>query len=234
MPRRRALLAVAVTAVLLGAGVAWVLYGSGWLRAERVTVHGTRALNPDVVRRAAAVPLGSPLASVDTGAVAARLRARLPRIAEVDVTRSWPHTISVTVRERHAQAVLRQAGRYVEVDADGVRFGTLTSRPRGVPLLEVEPDGSAAARRFGADRLRREAVRCVTQLPPAVRADTRSVRVRSYDSITVELTAGRTVVWGSAERGAAKARTLTALMKAEPDADHFDVSAPSAPAASGG
>jgi cell division protein FtsQ len=59
------------------------------------------------------------------------------------------------------------------------------------------------------------------------------VRVRSYDSITLELTGGRTVLWGSGEQEAAKAKSLTALMKAAEDAEHFDVSVPSAPASSG-
>ena len=40
-------------------------------------------------------------------------------------------------------------------------------------------------------------------------------------------------MWGSGEDGPAKARALTALMKASPKAGHFDVSAPTAPAASG-
>ncbi|KOG90098.1 cell division protein FtsQ, partial [Streptomyces varsoviensis] len=83
------------------------------------------------------------------------------------------------------------------------------------------------------DRLRREAVRVAAELPAAVRKDTRTIRVRSYDSITLELTGDREVVWGSGERGAEKARTLTALMKAARGADHFDVSAPSSPAVSG-
>jgi len=57
--------------------------------------------------------------------------------------------------------------------------------------------------------------------------------VGSYDGITVELSGGRDVMWGSEEDGSLKASVLTALMKARPGAAHFDVSAPTAPAASG-
>ncbi|QKV95482.1 FtsQ-type POTRA domain-containing protein [Streptomyces sp. NA02950] len=232
LPRRRTLLVIAVTLVLLGAGTVWVLYGSSWLRAERVTVTGTHVLTSGEIRAAADVPLDTPLVTLDTAAIEERLRDRLPRIAKVRVSRSWPHTVSLDVTERKAEAIVEEGGKFREVDAHGVRFATSVKRPKGVPLLEMEPDRSPSSRHFGAARLRREAVRVVTQLPAAVRRDTRSLRVRSYDSITVVLTRGRTVAWGSEERGAAKARTLTALMKARPDADHFDVSAPSAPAVS--
>ncbi|CAM5539669.1 Cell division protein FtsQ OS=Streptomyces glaucescens OX=1907 GN=ftsQ PE=3 SV=1 [Streptomyces glaucescens] len=92
---------------------------------------------------------------------------------------------------------------------------------------------SASLRRFGEPRLVREAVRVAGALPAAVARRTRTVEVRSFDDITLKLAGGRTVAWGSGEKGAAKARTLTALMKAAPDARHFDVSVPTAPASSG-
>ncbi|MEU8823810.1 FtsQ-type POTRA domain-containing protein [Streptomyces sp. NPDC048636] len=232
LPSRRTVLALAAALTVLGAATVWLLYGSSWLRAERVTVTGARELTAGEIREAADVPLDTPLVTVDTAGIAHRLRERLPRIAKVNVSRSWPHTISLDVTERKAEAIVEEGGKFREVDAHGVRFATSAKRPKGVPLLEMEPDRSPSSRHFGATRLRREAVRVVTQLPAAVRRDTRSLRVRSYDSITVVLTRGRTVAWGSGERGTAKARTLTALMKARPDADHFDVSAPSAPAVS--
>jgi cell division protein FtsQ len=69
-------------------------------------------------------------------------------------------------------------------------------------------------------------------LPSAVHKEAGAIRVRSYDNITIVLSGGRTVMWGSPERGAEKAATLTALMEAVSDASRYDVSAPSAPAAS--
>ncbi|MEV0264489.1 FtsQ-type POTRA domain-containing protein [Streptomyces sp. NPDC050617] len=238
LPSRRTLIVSAVAVVLVGGAALWALYGSSWLRATQVKVGGTDVLTRSEVRDAARVPLGAPLISVDTGAIAARLRAELPRIDTVDVERSWPHGISLKVTERRPEALIKKGAKFVEVDAGGVRFATVDKPPRGVPFLAVEPEkgnGPAASslRRFGPDRLRREAVRVAAELPAAVRKDTRTIRVRSYDSITLELTGGREVVWGSGERGAEKARTLTALMKAARGADHFDVSAPSSPAVSG-
>lgn len=238
-PRRLRLIAAGALALaLVTAGVLWLLYGSSWLRVEGVAVSGTRHLTEGQVRAAAGVPAGTPLVSVDTGAVAARLREELPRIDAVDVSRSWPHGIEVTVTERRPVLLVRKAGKFVEVDDAGVRFATVAQAPEGVPLLDLRPtrSGSAAAslRRFGPSRLVREAVRAAGDLPPAVARATHRVTVRSYDDITLELAGGRTVVWGSAEQGAAKSRALTALMKASPRAAHFDVSAPAAPASSAG
>lgn len=223
---------IALALLTLVGGALWALYGSTWLRAETVTVSGTRVLTPRQVERVAAVPVGSPLASVDTGAIEERLRRELPRIDSVDVFRSWPDTISVEVAERTPVLVVEQAGKYTEVDAKAVRFATSATAPRDVPLLRIDTGDSPSRRRFGDDRLTAEAVRVVTGLPGHLARQVASVHVRSYDSVTLELTGGRTVFWGSAGQGEAKARALVALMKAVPKAGHFDVSAPSAPAAS--
>jgi cell division protein FtsQ len=126
-----------------------------------------------------------------------------------------------------------KGGEYVEVDAKGVRFATVSRAPKNVPLLELTPSRSAVLRRFPVDRLVREAVRVAWDIPPSVARDTRTVKVRSYDSISLRLADGGDVEWGSGEKGRAKARTLTALMKAAPKARHFDVSVPTAPSSAG-
>ncbi|MFI8815146.1 MULTISPECIES: cell division protein FtsQ/DivIB [unclassified Streptomyces] len=230
--RRTLLILIAVAAALLTAGVVWVLYGSSWLRVERVSTTGVGVLTRAEVERAAAVPIGAPLISVDTGAMENRLRQKLSRIDRVDVVRSWPHGIGLKVTERKPVLLVKKGAKFIEVDAKGVRFATVDQAPRGVPLLKLTPDQSASLRRFGSDRLLREAVRVAGDLPENVSKDTRVVRVTSYDSISLELTRGRVVAWGSGEEGAVKARVLAALMKASPKAGHFDVSAPTAPAVS--
>ncbi|MCZ0989675.1 cell division protein FtsQ/DivIB [Streptomyces diastatochromogenes] len=236
-PRLRTIVILTVALVLLGAGSAWALYGSSWLRVRQVSVTGTRVLTPADVREVASVPVGDPMISVDTDAIEARLRRKLPRIDTVDVVRSWPHGIGLKVVERTPVLLVRKAGNFVEVDDEGVRFATVSQAPKGVPTLELTASrsgsGSASFRRFGTDRLVREAVQVAGDLPAAVARDTRTVQVRSYDDISLELGDGRTVAWGSGGSGRVKARALTALMKAAPGARHFDVSVPTAPASSG-
>lgn len=236
------LIILLIAVVLAGAAAVWVLYGSPWVRVEKVSVSGVRVLTERQVREVADVSVGSPLISVDTDAIEARLRRKLPRIDAVDVVRSWPHGIGLKVTERTPVLIVKDPGnsenraKYVEVDAKGVRFATVSRAPKGVPALELAVSGKSKAavlRRFPVDRLVREAVRVAGIIPAAVARDTQVVKVRSYDSISLELSGGRTVEWGSGERGRAKARTLSALMKAAPGARHFDVSVPTAPASSG-
>ncbi|MFJ8075923.1 cell division protein FtsQ/DivIB [Streptomyces sp. NPDC096176] len=230
-PGPRSLL-IAFGALIAVAGAIWLLYGSAWLRAEHVETTGTEVLTPREVEAVAAVPIGAPLISVDTDAIEARLRQELPRIDAVEVERSWPHGIELVVTERKPVLLLEKGAKFVEVDARSVRFATVATAPKGVPLLRLKVDGSASLNRFGADRLVAEAVRVRSELPAKVAADLRSMKVVSYDYISLELSGDRSVVWGSPEAGEAKARALTALMKAAPKAGHFDVSAPSAPAVS--
>lgn len=233
----RLIITLAVVLVFLGSGAFWLLQGSDLVRVERVSVSGTEVLTEGQVREAADVPLGEQLISVDTEAIEARLMKALPRIGTVDVVRSWPHEITLNVRERTPVLFIRKAGKFIEVDEEGVRFGTVSKAPEGVARLkwEISRSGSTAAslRRFGEERLTREAVRVVGDLPDSVSRGMRSVTVRSYDNVSLELADGRTVDWGSSEKGAEKARTLTALMKVRPRARHFDVSVPTAPASSG-
>ncbi|MFC9388348.1 cell division protein FtsQ/DivIB [Streptomyces venezuelae] len=232
MPGTRALL-ITLGVLLLVAGGLWALYGSTWFRVERVKTSGTAVLTPREVEAAAAVPLGAPLVTVDTDAIEARIRKELPRVDSVDVVRSWPHGIGLKVTERKPVLLIEKGGKFIEVDATGMRFATVDTAPRNVPRLVLDSASSPSLRRFDADRLLQEAVGVRGELPAEIARDTRVVRITSYDSVTLELTRGRTVFWGSGEHGAVKARVLTALLKATPKAGHFDVSAPTAPASSG-
>lgn len=230
--RRTLLILIAVAAALLAAFVVWVLYGSSWLRVERVSTTGVDVLTREEVEAVAATPIGAPLVSVDTDAMERRLRQKLPRIDTVDVVRSWPHGIGLKVTERKPVLLVEKGGKFAEVDAEGVRFATVDKAPKGVPLLELTPGPSASLRRFGDDRLVREAVRVAGDLPARIAKDTEAVRVTSYDAISLRLTGDREVIWGSGEDGPVKSRVLIALMKAAPKAGHFDLSAPTAPAVS--
>lgn len=230
---RATLIASLVAVAVLAGGGAWLLYGSAWLRVERVGVSGTRVLAPREVAEAADIPVNAPLASVDTDAVAGRLRAKLPRIASVAVERAWPDEIALKVVERKPEMLLKKGGKFIEVDKESVRFATAVNPPKGVPVLELDASDSPSLGRFGVARLQREAVRVAAGLPEPIHHRTRVIRVRSYDSITLELTDGRTVMWGSSERSATKSGVLLALMKTAGNARYFDVRAPSAPVVPG-
>ena len=87
---RRVLLAV-LGAAAVGLAV-WLVFFSSLLAVSGVQVEGVSLLSARQVQRVAAVPVGRPLATVDLGAIAARVENLAP-VASVDVSRAWPGRI---------------------------------------------------------------------------------------------------------------------------------------------
>lgn len=210
-------LAVTATVVLLGL-LGWLALGTAVLGVSAVEVTGTQRLDPAQVRSAAAIRPGTPLARLDPGAVAARLD-RLPEVRRVVVSRQWPRTVTIAVTERQPVAVQARGPAYVLVDRTGVAFASVPRRPAGLPLVSAPVDAGPAAVRA--------ALAVLGQLPASALGQVRQVRAASPEQVEVLLTHGRTVRWGSAERGARKAAVLAVLMSRR--ATVYDVSAPDAP-----
>jgi cell division protein FtsQ len=211
---------VLVVLLLVGlvAGVGWLVFASSTLAVRGVQVEGTEVLAEREVRRVASVPTGEPLARVDLGAVAERVRNLAP-VLEVDVSRAWPDRVRIDVVEREAVAVVDQAGVLRGVDDQGVMFRRYPTRPPGMPLLRI-------ASGTGADALA-EAARVVELLPGDIAARVEYVSVSTVDTITLRLRSGQDVRWGSAEASAEKAEVLAVLL--EQEASTYDVSVPGQP-----
>jgi cell division protein FtsQ len=217
-PWRRALL-VALAAALVAALV-WVVGWSTWLGVDRVEVTGVTGAEAQAVERLVEVPMGTPLARVDTEVVGARVRERVT-VAEVSVRRSWPGTLTVEVVPRSAALVVRNPqGRLEVVDSEGVTFGTVRSAPKGVPVVTAT----------GAEGTTQEALRSslalLESLPPELSRSVSGIRVSSANLVTFTL-GPRTVVWGGGEDSARKVAILTALLRTK--AKVIDVSAPDTP-----
>lgn len=218
--RRSRLLAVltalVVLALLVGAG--WLLLGSDALGVDRVRVTGVQRLTAADVEEHAQIEPGTPLARLDTDAVAERVTA-LAAVRTVDVARRWPGTVEIAVRERTPAAVVREGAGWLLVDRTGVAFASERKRLVGLPVLDAPADA-------GRTELR-SALEVLDSLPAAVRADVREVSVVSAEEVTLRLSKGRSVVWGSTERAERKAAVLTVLLSRK--ASVYDVSAPDTP-----
>jgi len=222
-PRRRLLTVLAAVLVVAGA-LTWVVLGSPLLAVHAVQVDGESGLSEQQVVQVAGIAEGTPLMRVDTAAAAARVR-QLPQVASAEVTRGWPDTVVITLAERVPVAVVSADGTQRLVDAGGVVFDTITGdAPAGVVPLEVStpgPDDAATTAALGA----------LTALPRHVRAEVTGVSARTADDVTLSLTDGRSVLWGSAADTARKADVLDALLDQLEDgalepADVLDVSTP--------
>lgn len=213
---RRALVALAVL-VLLGVG-SYAVYFSSWLALDRVEVVGVDHLTVEQVTRAAAAPEGDPLARVDVDAIRTRVAA-LSAVRSVDVTRAWPHAVRVEVTEREAVAVVDVGSGLRGLDEQGVLFRDYRTAPPGLPLVITSAGISREALT--------EAAGVVVALPVDLRPVVQDVRVGTVDEITLTLTEGRTVVWGSAEESEQKGEVLAVLLQQE--AAVYDVSVPATP-----
>ncbi len=210
---------VAVVLLVLGAvGVLlWLVFFSSVLAVSGVKVDGTAVLDPRTVRRVAAVPRGTPLATVDLDAITARVEG-LAAVQSVDVSRAWPNKVRILVREREAVAVVDRDGKLRGLDEDGVLFRGYLSRP-DLPVIRMAPGTRADALA--------EAARVAGSLPGDLSARVRYVEVRTVDTISLRLRNGRTVLWGSADDSAEKARVLAVLLPRK--ASLYDVSVPGQP-----
>ncbi|MFY0405809.1 cell division protein FtsQ/DivIB [Solicola sp. PLA-1-18] len=213
---------VGVLVVAVLAAGTWAVGFSTLLSARQVQVEGLDTLSIADVRREAAVASTTPLARVDTDAVVRRVE-QMPRVREVTVTRAWPRTLVVDVRERQAVAVVREGDTIRGLDTEGVLFRTYDSAPKRLPSVTLTSEGGESAR---TDALR-EIARVVTALDPEVARRVQRVQASSMDAITLVLSGGDQVRWGSASQSARKAEVLLPLL--EVPAKVYDVSAPARP-----
>jgi cell division protein FtsQ len=212
---------------LLAAGVivvaGWVVFESPLLAVRSVTVSGTHLVTRSEVIAAAGVEPGTPLIRVNTAQAAARI-AMIRPVRSARVTRSWPDRVAIVVTERvPALNLTAPGGGYDLIDGDGVVVRWSARRAPGLPLyltavpvtaLRGDPDLAAAAAVLG-------------ELPASVRHLVVSVTAPAPDQVTLGLTVARdrvTVVWGGADRAAAKAGELAVLMRSR--MSYYDVSAP--------
>jgi cell division protein FtsQ len=203
--RRRTVALAVAGAVLLAIVATWLIAFSSVFGVRTVQVHGTHVLAADQVRAAAAIKHGTPLVRLDTGAVTRRVE-KLADVASAQVSTSFPSTVVITIEERVPVGYVRRAGRAVLVDDTGAQYRSVRAAPRGLPRFVVGT--GAGARLSGA-----AVARVAAALPRALLRQVRSVQALDPGSITLVLSKGRVVQWGSADRTAAKARLLPVLLR---------------------
>jgi cell division protein FtsQ len=202
----------------LVAGAIWLVFFSSVLAVSGVRIDGAAVLDPRQVRRVAAVPTGSPLATVDLGAVATRVEGLTP-VLDVDVSRSWPDRVRIDITERTAVAVVVRDGIVQGVDAEGVIFRRYPSRPPSLPLMRMGANTQADALA--------EAALVMAALPESLQGRVRYLSAYSVDTISLRMRNGRIVRWGSAEDSDSKAKVLAVLL--DQPASLYDVSVPGQP-----
>lgn len=211
-------LLVGLLVLTLLAGVGWLIGFSQVLAARYVTVTGLNRVDDSAIRQAAAVPLGFPLARQDLSAIASRVSS-LPKIESAEVSRRWPDTIRIAVVERRPLLGIRQPGGFLLVDARGVGFETQATLPSGIIQADVEPDRVPLLVEVGA---------IGAVMPPELRTRVSRLQATSKNNVTVLLTDGVEVNWGTSADSVLKSQLVLALLKGKPST--IDVSSPHNPA----
>jgi cell division protein FtsQ len=215
-PWRTAFFGVLILGILGGA--AWALLGSSLLVVRHEEVTGSNRLVPAAeVLAAAGIRRGTSMASLDTAAVARRVE-QITQVLSATVSRSWPDTVVIAIRERTPVLAAPSGRGYALIDRFGVTVEWSRHRPAGMPLISPAPtaDGGSQGIQAAATVLR--------QLPEGLRKRVVSVSAPSAGAVTLRLRGGVTVVWGSPDQGQAKAAELIVLLRTK--ARYYDVSDP--------
>lgn len=207
----------AVLALAIAGGAAWALLGSSLLVVRHEQVTGNKLVPSAAVLAAAGIRPGTPLASVDTGAAARRVE-RIAQVLTARVTRSFPDTVVITVRERTPALAVQSGRRYALIDASGVTIRWSARKPAGLPLLTLP------TAQLRGDPGVRAAVTVLARLPHGLRKLVKSVSAPSAAAVTLTLRGGVTVLWGAPGPAARKAAEVTVLLRTR--ARHIDVSDP--------
>jgi cell division protein FtsQ len=204
----RILALVTVVVLAVGGVVVWF---TPILGLRTVEVEGaSAALVSDAVvqdvRAAVAVPAGTPLARIDLDGVRDRALA-VDSVSAATAARRWPHTLVVTVTERVAVATVQANGRWWLLDATGTPFGAAPTRPDGLMPVQLATPGTG-------DRATLAALGVLAALSPEVRDRVAGISaVTGYD-VTLFVTGGGSVIWGSDRDAAAKNSVIPALLGA--------------------
>ncbi|HMH90670.1 MAG TPA: FtsQ-type POTRA domain-containing protein [Streptosporangiaceae bacterium] len=205
-----------VLALVIVAGAAWALLGSSLLVVRHVQVSGNRGVPAAEVSAASAIEPGTPLARLNSASAQRRIE-RIPQVLSALVSRSWPDTVVIAVRERTARLAVAAGTGFELVDVHGVVVRRSASRPAGMPLLKSPPaqlrDSPAVA----------AAAAVLASLPAPVRARVLAV-TNTAAGVTLQLRGRVTVRWGNVGRSPAKATELQALLAT--GARYVDVSSP--------
>ncbi len=223
--RRRRSVVAAVVLALVAAGAA--VERSPLVALAAVEVHGVQRLDPEVVRDAADLPLGTSTLRLRLRAAEERVAA-LPGVRSVALRRVDPLTVRIDVVERLPVLAVETRREPFLVDADGIVVGDgeLGRLPRvTTPLERVLEAGSDA----DDVPLLGNALAVYRGLPGPLRAEVERYEASGADDLDLLLAGGVRVRFGRGERVPEKARVLGALLEEVTEGTVVDVRAPSNP-----
>jgi cell division protein FtsQ len=218
--RRRRIAVLVSLAVVAGlAGVVLIGAFSPLFALRTIEVQGASRIDAAQVSDALSGELGRPLPLVDAGEVRSAL-AEFPLIESYTTESRPPDTLVVRLVERTPVAVVTTKTGFDLVDSAGVTLATGDERMAGFPVVDLQGKGIGDVP-FTA------AAEVLVALPEELRAQVDTISARTLDDVSLVLTGGQRVAWGSAADSVRKAQHLTALLQQAPTSvTEYDVSSP--------
>jgi cell division protein FtsQ len=229
--RHRRVLGLLLVALTFGI-VLWRLSSSSLFDLTGVEVTGNRALTTAEIAAAAGVRPGEPTLRLETAEVRARVE-RLPYVAHATVTRVPPAGVRIEVTERVPAATVADGERVWLVAADG----TVLARgapAAGLPHLKGLPgDAPSPGMRYPSTGAFANALAAVQGMDPRLRRLVAGIEAPSVEGLRFTLGGGAILVYGAAERQAAKDAAALLLLRdakaGRKEVARVDVRAPRTP-----
>lgn len=227
--RRRLRRTVTVASLLVLAAIAVAVERSPLVALSEVRVEGSVRMDPDEIRAAADLPLGTSTVRLRLGAAEARVEA-LPAVATAQARRLDPLTVLIEITERVPVLVASNGTRSVLLDADGVSLAS-GDQP-GLPRITVPVGGDlpGPGEQASAVPAVANAHAAFHGLSGPLRAEVVTLEAAGSGELDLLLASGVRVRFGRAERLEEKSRALGAVLEeAGEGVTVIDVRAPRTP-----
>lgn len=220
---------IAVATVVIAVLATWSLFFSPLfaLQQDKIEVTGLKDsayLTNEQVTESLEPWVGTRLPRLSEGALSQRLTSDYPIIKSVDLSRDFPRGATLTISLREPVACLMEADTCRAIDTEGVILNLSPEQTEGLPRLTLASGQDAAGDAATA------MIDVLSVLPADIRSRVSSIEVSEASQITLNLSDGATVAWGTSGNNEFKAEVLGIILQQE--ASHYDVSAPTAPVTS--
>ena len=210
------ILALATVGVLL-VGAVYAVFFSPLLGVRSVAITGAPEPLTAKIRAIVDVSDGTPLARVDLDDLAAKVEG-VQEVADVEVARGWPDTLSIAVTPRVPVAVTSANGQYWLLDATGDHYLAVATPPAGLITVALVAPGVGDSATIAA-------LTVAAALTPEFRAQVASISARTDFDVELTLVDGRKIIWGEATDSAEKMQILPALLLAQ-EGTEYDITDP--------
>ena len=227
--RRRKIWTITAIIVLVVVTGGWaLLYFSPILAIEEISHEGLDLVAESEAQERTAVLAGTPLPQVNDRNVT-ELFADTPAVDDVTVRAEPPHGLVVIVNEHTPVAMSPKGKQYVVFSESGIELAEIPSQRAQEFDLPVVASASDVVDQEVFDTI----TEVLGSLPDDLREEVRAASGASIDSIELELSSGKTVMWGNNEQAQKKIQVLEALLGLDEDQaaeiSEYDVSAPDFP-----